>query len=73
MKMGALPPNPRGLALCGQNGWTTMKVLERRIGQRRGATRAPAQAPEWQGVVTATPQHRTRRSLIKLIAREKWS
>ena len=26
-----------------------MNALERRIGQRRGATRAPAQAPEWQG------------------------
>ena len=27
----------------------TMKTLERRIGQRRDATRAPAQAPEWRG------------------------
>jgi hypothetical protein len=27
----------------------TMKALERRIGQRRDATRAPAQAPEWRG------------------------
>jgi hypothetical protein len=26
-----------------------MNALERRIGQRRGATRAPARAPEWPG------------------------
>ena len=49
LNVGALSPNPRGLALWDQNGWTTMKALERRIGQRRGATRAPAQAPEWRG------------------------
>lgn len=47
--LGALPPNPRGLTLWGQNGWVTMNALERRIGQRRGATRAPTQAPEWRG------------------------
>ena len=42
-KLGALPPNPRGLPLWGQNDWITMYALERRVGQRRGA--APA-APE---------------------------
>ena len=50
--LGALPPNPRNLPLSGQNGcfvWTTMEALERRIGLRRNATRAPAQAPEWRG------------------------
>jgi hypothetical protein len=49
LNLGALPPNPRGLTLWGQNVWITINALERRIGQRRGATRAPAQAPEWQG------------------------
>jgi hypothetical protein len=29
--------------------WTTMEALERRIGLRRNATRAPTQAPEWRG------------------------
>ena len=50
--LGALPPNPRNLALSGQNGCfgsTTIEALERRVGLRRNATRAPAQAPEWRG------------------------
>ena len=50
--LGALPPSPRNLTLSGQNscfGSTTMEALERRIGLRRNATRAPTQAPEWQG------------------------
>jgi len=47
--LGALPPSPRNLSLWGQNVWTTMKTLERRIGLRRNATRAPTQAREWQG------------------------
>jgi len=33
-----------------------MYALERRIGQRRGATRAPTQAPEWQGRLRAAPE-----------------
>jgi hypothetical protein len=52
VELEALPPNPRNLALSGQNGClgsTTMKTLERRIGLRRNATRAPTQAPEWWG------------------------
>ena len=50
--LGALPPNPRNLPLSGQNGCfgsTTIEALERRIGLRRNATRAPTQAPEWRG------------------------
>ena len=47
--LGALPPSPRNLSLWGQNGWTTIKTLERRIGLRRNATRAPSPAPEWRG------------------------
>src|SRR5258705_9718709 len=52
VELGALPPNPRNLPLSGQNGCfgsTTIEALERRIGLRRNATRAPAQAPEWRG------------------------
>ena len=33
-----------------------MNALERRIGQRRGATRAPTQAPEWRGRLRAAPE-----------------
>jgi hypothetical protein len=52
IELGALPPNPRNLALSGQNGYfgsTTIEALERRVGLRRNATRAPTQAPEWRG------------------------
>jgi hypothetical protein len=52
VELGALPPNPRNLALFGQNGCfgsITMEALERRVGLRRNATRAPTQAPEWRG------------------------
>jgi hypothetical protein len=52
VELGALPPNPRNLPLSGQNGCfgsTTIEALERRIGLRRNATRAPTQAPEWRG------------------------
>ena len=41
----------------------TMKALERRIGQRRDATRAPTQAPEWRGRLGRPKQNQTRRSL----------
>ena len=53
MKMGALPPNPRDLpqfftrmddfALAVTAVCRTMEKLDRRIGQRRDATRAPIQ------------------------------
>ena len=46
---GTPSPNPWDLAPWGQNGWNTMEALERRIGQRRDATRAPTRGPEWQG------------------------
>jgi len=36
-------------AFTRQNGWNTMKALERRIGQRRDATRPPTRGPEWRG------------------------
>jgi hypothetical protein len=53
--MGALPPNPRDLALLfsrmddafcftGNSTCRTIEMLDRRIGQRRDATRAPIQA-----------------------------
>ena len=60
VELGALPPNPRDLTLSGQNGCaTTMEALERRIGLRRDATRAPTQAPEWRGRLRP-PQFRIR-------------
>jgi hypothetical protein len=52
--LGALPPNPRDLALfssrmdgfffSGSSTCRTMERLDRRVGQRRDATRAPNQA-----------------------------
>src|ERR1035437_7065756 len=42
-------PNPWDLSLSRQNVCSTLKELERRIGLRRDATRAPIQGPEWQG------------------------
>src|SRR5437879_3667841 len=62
LQLGALPPNPRGLTLWGQNDWHTMNALERRVGQRRGATRAPTQAPEWRGGLRPPPRKKTPRS-----------
>src|SRR5450755_2114355 len=46
---GTPSPNPWDLTLWGQNSCSTLEVLERRIGLRRDATRAPIQAPEWHG------------------------
>src|ERR1039458_2759142 len=38
---------------------STLKALERRIGLRRDATRAPIQGPEWQGAASPPPQTQT--------------
>src|SRR5450759_4139951 len=46
---GTPSPNPWDLALARQKVCSTLKELERRIGLRRDATRAPIQGPEWQG------------------------
>src|SRR5664280_468155 len=46
---GTPSPNPWDLSLSRRNVCSTMKELERRIGLRRDATRAPIQGPEWQG------------------------
>lgn len=46
---GTPSPNPWDLSLSRQNVCSTLKALERRIGLRRDATRAPIQGPEWQG------------------------
>jgi hypothetical protein len=61
--MGAPPPSPGGLALSGQNDWIIMNALERRIGQRRGATRAPTRGPEWRGRLRPPQRNQTRRSI----------
>ena len=76
VELGALPPNPRNLALFGQNGcWasTTIEALERRVGLRRNATRAPTQAPEWRGRLRPPRISEIRPADPKLIAPEKWS
>jgi len=49
LNSGTPSPNPWDLAHSRQNGCSTLKALERRIGLRRDATRAPIQAPEWHG------------------------
>src|SRR5450759_2530054 len=46
---GTPSPNPWDLSLSRQNVCSTLKELERRVGLRRDATRAPIQGPEWQG------------------------
>ena len=76
VELGALPPNPRNLALSGQNGCfgsTTIEALERRIGLRRNATRAPTQAPEWRGRLRPPRISKSDPPIHKLIAPEKWS
>jgi hypothetical protein len=56
LKIGGSAPKPPRFNAWGQNDWITMNALERRIGQRRGATRAPTQAPEWHGAAPAAPE-----------------
>ena len=59
---GTPSPNPWDLSLSRQNVCSTMKALERRIGLRRDATRAPIQGPEWQGARShSRPQNSTPR------------
>ena len=59
---GTPSPNPWDLSLSRQNGCSTMEALERRIGLRRNATRAPIQGPEWQGAgFPSRPQNSTPR------------
>src|ERR1035437_2791209 len=65
---GALPdsgtpsPNPWDLPLSRQNDWITLETLERRIGLRRDATRAPIPGPEWHGAaLQSRPKHSTPR------------
>jgi hypothetical protein len=70
VELEALPPNPRNLALSGQNGCfgsTTIEALERRIGLRRNATRAPTQAPEWRGRLRAAPDLKSDPPILNLL------
>jgi hypothetical protein len=46
---GLRPRTPGILSLSRQNVRFTLETLERRIGLRRDATRAPTQRPEWRG------------------------
>ena len=62
LNSGTPSPNPWDLSLSRQNVCSTMKALERRIGLRRDATRAPIQGPEWQGAgFPSRPQNSTPR------------
>jgi len=79
IELGARPPNPRNLPLSGQNGCfgsTTIEALERRIGLRRNATRAPTQAPEWRGRLRPPQMEMMARSytenLIAKMRRDAW-
>jgi hypothetical protein len=59
---GTPSPNPRDLPHSGQNDWFKLKALERRIGLRRDATRAPIPGPEWHGAgLQSRPQNSTPR------------
>jgi PRTRC genetic system ThiF family protein len=52
---GGSAPKPPEFIAFGQNGRfgsATIEALERRIGLRRNATRAPTQAPEWRGLAS---------------------
>jgi hypothetical protein len=49
LNSGTPSPNPWDLTPSRQNGWLTLKALERRTELRRDATRAPIQGPEWHG------------------------
>jgi hypothetical protein len=62
MKSGTPSPDPWDLSLSRQNDCFKLEVLERRIGLRRDATRAPIQVPEWQGAGwQSRPQYSTPR------------
>src|ERR1035437_6183666 len=56
---------------------STLKELERRIGLRRDATRAPIQGPEWQGAgLQSTPQelnHKIPPVLRLIAAKDVWT
>jgi hypothetical protein len=59
LNSGTPSPNPWDLTLSRLNVCSTLKALERRIGLRRDATRAPIQRPEWQGAASPPPQTQT--------------
>src|SRR5580658_2169605 len=59
LNSGTPSPNPWDLTHSRQNVCSTLKALERRIGLRRDATRAPLQGPEWQGAASPPPQTQT--------------
>jgi len=49
---GLCPPTPRIYRFQARMTHRTMKPLERRIGPRRDATRAPTPAPEWRALLS---------------------
>ena len=60
-ELGALPPSPGIYRFRARMSGRTMQSLERRIGQRRDATRAPSPAPEWGGAAPTAPNSQPKR------------
>ena len=52
LRLGTLSPSPWDLPHLGQNVCSMRETLERGIRLRGDATRAPLQAPEWQGTAS---------------------
>ena len=50
--LGDSVPEPLGFIALAPECCSTLEALERRIGLRRDATRAPFPAPEWQGAAS---------------------
>ena len=57
--LGDSVPEPLGFIALAPECCSTLEALERRIGLRRDATRAPIQAPEWQGAASPPPSTQT--------------
>ena len=54
---GLCPQTPEIYRFGARMTGSTIAALERRIGPRRDATRAPTQGPEWQGAASAAPNN----------------
>jgi len=76
VELGALPPNPRNLALSGQNGcWgsTTIEALEREGRAPQECDPSADSSAGMAGAASAAPNLEIRPADPKLIAPEKWS
>ncbi len=57
LSWGLCPQSPGIYRFGARMSGSTMHALERRIGQRRDATRAPSPAPEWRGRLRPPQNH----------------